>query len=109
MTSKELVKIGEKIEEYEYINQYDFDNQYYGRIYLYDNKLYELVFDSNFKLIDEEEEPRIVCEDVNDAMNTPYDYDTPIPIDIKMEKPEKINNNNNNNTQDFSSYFNSMF
>jgi len=108
MTSKELTKVGEKIEEYEYINQFDFDNQYYGRVYLYDNKLYELVFDSQFNLLDGEEEPRVICEDASAAMNTPYDYDAPIPIDIKMEKPEKINNNDGN-IQDFSSYFNSMF
>jgi len=107
MTSKDILKNGNTIEEYEYNNPDDLDNQYYAKIVVHDNKLYELIFNSNKELMYSDEEPRLISEDAETALNTPYDFDAPLPVTFNFSDDIKLPNNNND--IDFGSYFHSIF
>jgi hypothetical protein len=109
MTSKDILKYGNTIEEYDYINSEDLDNQYYAKIVVHDNKLYEIVFNSNKELMYPDEEPRLISEDAETVLNTPYDFDKPIPVTFDFSDDIKMPNNTNNNDIDFGSYFHSIF
>jgi hypothetical protein len=106
MKSIDILKKGTVLEEYEYINGDDLDNQYYANIVLYDDKLYEIIFDSNHKILFPDEEPRLISENANEVLNTPYNFDEPVPVtfnfsdDVDTSLPT---------TKDFGSYFNSHF
>ena len=89
MNNDYIFKNGNIIETFNFINEYDLNNDYIGHLVEYNNAVYQIVTDSNNKLIDPDEPAEIVSEHINYI----YDYideleNSPIKFGTELNVPD---------------------